>query len=622
MALRDILVKFGVQVQGVEQITDVTRKTKEATGALTSLGARLGWLARFTALGYLARTVRDFVSSQIEAATALKYQAEKLGISTDELKKFQYVAARMKVPVNEMAVAMRFFNRAVGEVALGTRGTTKIFHQMGLSVKDAHGNIKPTDQLLFEFSDKLAAIPSQAVRTAFAMRALGRGGSALLPVLQHGSEALKKQFALYEAFTGGPSAKVIQLSDEIKGKLMLQQLGWKAIYSTISAEVLPIVNKWLDKSNQNIKVLVDLAQNTYGVATALRFLAVALPVAAMVLYTTKALLAGEATTKILGTMAMSGVVVTLAAVIGTLYLAFDQLYSTLSGADTSLGQLLDDTKGFGAAKQWVADFKGALDGLVKAILGPDAQLGTLLEDAEFAFADALPSIIRVSVKALTGLALTIDTIITGIRQMLALLRAADALSMKNAVAWGLSKVLPKGAMRDEAESKVSQAEKDIKGVQDIGAIGGDWLKRVEAYQKVYNVAGEIPDAPKGYMRQLRARRDAEQVDEARKTGVPLDMDRDARNPAPKPHSSSAVVPAAVPAPSKVPAEVPAPSKVSNTVHSNTTNNIHVHTASTNATPREIADVVQKAVAKALADRDRAVFATTTTAQPDPLAQYP
>jgi hypothetical protein len=221
---------------------------------------------------------------------------------------------------------------------------------------------------------------------------------------------------------------------------------------------------------------------------------------------------------------------------------------------------------------------------------------------------------------LTGLALTIDTIITGIRQLLALLRAADALSMKNAVAWGLSKVLPKGAMRDEAESKVSQAEKDIKGVQDIGAIGGDWLKRVEAYQKVYNVAGEIPDAPKGYMRQLRARRDAEQVDEARKTGVPLDMD--ARNPAPKPHSSSAVVPAEVPAPSKVPAEVPAPSKVSNTVHSNTTNNIHVHTASTNATPREIADVVQKAVAKALADRDRSVFATTTTAQPDPLAQYP
>lgn len=611
MALRDIAVKFGVQVQGVEKITEVTRKTNAAIGALTSLGDQLGRLTRFTSLRYLARTMRDFVSNQIEAATALKYQAEKLGISTDELKKYRYVAERMKVPVNEMAVAMRFFNRAAGEVALGTKGTTKIFQQMGLSVKDAHGNIKPTDQLLFEFSDKLAAIPSQAVRTAFAMRALGRGGSALLPVLQHGSEALKKQFALYEAFTGGPSAKVIQLSDEIKGKLMLQQLGWKAIYSTLAAEVLPIVNKWLDKSNENIKRMVDLAQNTYGVATALRFLAVALPVAAMVLYTTKALLAGEATEKILGTMAMSGVVVTLAAVIGTLYLAFDQLYSTLSGADTSLGQLLDDTKGFGAAKQWVDDFKGALDGLVKAILGPDAQLGTLLEDAEFAFADALPTIVRVSVQALTGLAATIDTIITGLRMMLDLLKAADALSTKNAVAWALSKVLPKGAMRDEAAGIAGKAERDIKGdFQDIGATGAGWSKRIEAYQKVFHVAGEIPDAPKGYTRRLQARRDAERVEEARKTGVPLDMD--VTHPKHKPYSSSAVVPA----------EVPAPSKVSNTVHSNTTNNIHVHTASTNATPREIADVVQKAVAKALADRDRAVFATTTTAQPDPLAQYP
>jgi hypothetical protein len=604
MALRDILVRFGVQVQGAEQITNVTKKTKEATGALADLGARLGALAKFTTLGYIANSLRGFISSQIETATALKYQAEKLGISTDELKKYQYVAARMKVPVNEMAVAMRFFNRAAGEVALGTKGTTRVFQQMGLSVKDANGNIKPTDQLLFEFSDKLAAIPSQAVRTAFAMRALGRGGSALLPVLQHGSAALKKQFELYEAFTGGPSEKVIRISDEIKGKLMLQQLGWKAIYSTLAQEVLPIVNKWLDRSNQNIKRMVDLAENTYGVATALRFLAVALPIVAMGVLAAKALMAGQAMKQLFTTMAMSGAIAALAAVVGTLYLAFDMLYSTLEGADTSLGHLLDDTKGFGAARQWVEDFKAALNGVVVAFLGPDASLSTFLQDAEDTFAAALPDVISVSVKSLAVLVGVIDTIITGLRVLLKL--AEGVVGVKGA----------------------------FQGAWDVE---GGWEQRQKALSRVYDVAGEIPSSSPEYIRNLRKKRSAraaQQTGEDNVRGISVEPGLGGSSQAGDtgPYSSNAKIGDNYAVPNIAPrAPVTNTTNTTNTTNNapqapvtnttNTTNNVTIHVAGTSATPQDIQKAVTKAMADSQAD-NRASFASVVASTPDPLVSMP
>ena len=347
----------------------------------------------------LGRGISDFVKQQIDAAVRLDVMAEKLGVSTDQLKMYQFIADKSKISFVELTTAFRFFNRAAGEVGLGTKGTAKIFNQMGLSVRDAHGRMKPTEELLFEFSDKLATIPDQATRTAYAMRALGRGGSALLPILQHGSAELRKQFALYKEFTGGPSDRMIKASKEFNDRLALQKLGWKALASSVMETVLPAMLKWQDRALQNTRVMVDYVKHTTGVQTALMFLGGAGVIGALVVLT-RAIKAAFALENF-GTAAV--LLPVIAAAVGYLYLAFDDFYALLQGKRSIIGDFIDSISGVGASAAWVKNLKVAFEAVTTAIFGAQGQNKTFAQEAIGFFTSTIPAAMQCTIYALIGI---------------------------------------------------------------------------------------------------------------------------------------------------------------------------------------------------------------------------
>lgn len=401
VALRDLLVKFGVDVEGVEklEITDekltvITKKAKEAGGAFDSFGGMVK-KAIGTYLGFAAvRALKNFAEGLVQQADQLKHNAERLGLSTDELQKYQYVSDQMQVPVQQTAVALRFFNRAVGEAALGTKSAVKVFSQLGVAVKDANGNVRPTDELLFEVADKLKNTNSQAVRTAYAMRLLGRGGSALLPVLQNGSAELRKMFKDVEELGGGFNENFVGIAHQTDVALKRLRMGWRSVYVAILTEVLPVFNKWIEGSIRNVKVLIDYAKHTYGIRTALMALAAGGVIAALTKLFSLFKIGKLGLKDILTLFVKYPLVAAFAAAVTLLYLAFDDLYTFLKGGDSVLGRFLDSIGGMGTALEVWRDLKQALLDVWEALKPAEGALKGVAKEMISAFVDSIPYIIK------------------------------------------------------------------------------------------------------------------------------------------------------------------------------------------------------------------------------------
>jgi hypothetical protein len=412
MALRDVFVRLGIQVDGSKKLDDVDQSLRKTLLTARQFGQTLRYLGQYFLVGAVVNGVKNFILGQIQQADALKHSAEALGITTDELQKFQYVSSIMQVPVQQTAVALRFFNRAIGEASFGGKAATTAFGRLGMSVKDAHGQVRPTDELLFEFADKLQKIPSQAQRTAIAMRTLGRGGAAMLPSLQQGSAALKEMFKDIDELGGGFTEEFAEQAHETDRQLKRLRMGWRSIYVALVTEVLPVMNRWISNSIRTVKNLIDFAKHTYGVKTALMALT-----SAAVIFGLKRLFdlfkpAKVTVAEFMMTLLRNAPLVALAGLALLAYLAFDELFTGLKGGETVLGHFLDTIGGPGTGKKFFEDLSKAIDG-VKVALGPTTEAFTKLGlEMVTALVTNMPAIIKNVGKFFSYMAIGLDVIIT------------------------------------------------------------------------------------------------------------------------------------------------------------------------------------------------------------------
>jgi hypothetical protein len=410
MSLRNLFVAISVGVTGQSKLDQTAGAMDRLVERAEGLGKVLKNLAAVLAVGALINGIENFVEQNVKAADALYNQAAKLGMTTDELQKYEYASQQMGITTQETAVAIRFFNRAIGEAQLGTKSAVKTFSQLGL-LKEAQDPLTTTSDLLLKFSDRLEKIPSQGQRTAFVMRTLGRGGSAMLPILQQGSKKLKQIFEDLDEMGGGFDQKFAQDSHDLEVALKKQRLGWRSVSVAIIKEVMPTMQKWVEKGTETVKLLIYLSKHTYGFRTALMFaaasiaaLATAFVVALSIMYTSLAPI-----------IAAVGVFV---GIITALYIAFDDFYTFLEGGDSVLGDFLNRLGGTGAAKKFRDDLVAAFDDVKQAFGFMTNSSDDFHKSLLRTFVEILPYIIKWGVLITTSVVSKIDNAVAGMRELI------------------------------------------------------------------------------------------------------------------------------------------------------------------------------------------------------------
>jgi hypothetical protein len=190
----DALLRIATRVTGAEQVTALQSKFKQVEGAANSLTSRIGPLGG--ALGALAPVatvggLAALVGKTIEAGDALNDMSQRTGVSVEALAKFKKAASTSGTDIDNVAKSLGRLSKGMFEAATTGKGkAADALNALGISAKDAAGNIKSADAVTLEIANRFKAMPDGVTKTALAMALFGKSGAEMIPMLNMGGAAI------------------------------------------------------------------------------------------------------------------------------------------------------------------------------------------------------------------------------------------------------------------------------------------------------------------------------------------------------------------------------------------------------------------------------------------------
>ena len=259
----------------------------------------------------------------INTADQFEKMSQKVGVSVETLSALSVQAKLSDVDIQSLQGGLSKLAKNAAEAAGGSKQQAAAFQAIGVSVKDAAGNLKPMDTLLAEVSAKFASYRDSAAKTALAQQYFGKSGAELIPLLnQLGSEGFAKareEAEKYGAVISGDMAKSSERFNDNITKLKIEAQGFA---TAVTSQLSPGLNKLAESM-----IAAGETTDRYGGSATMVANAIKVLVAGLV--TVKEFLSAVATT----TFAFYDAVKTTFEAAGAVVAAFGQAaYESIKGA--------------------------------------------------------------------------------------------------------------------------------------------------------------------------------------------------------------------------------------------------------------------------------------------------
>lgn len=266
MSGEDATVKFGAStgdlLAGINQVKSSIESIGDHTSGLVSSFMSVG---ATIASAFAIDKLLDFASAVGDVAEELQRTAEITGIAADEILGFQSAVKLSGGSADSATAALTVLERNMSKAASGSKEAKQALLDAGISMKTIQSG--DASKALEEMADKFHASADGAGKVEVAYNAAGRGGKELIPVLNQGSEALKKQ---KEASIESNSAllKNGETFDEVSDNIMRMRGAATNLWNTLYAALAPALNaaviaftawsKELTKSSEEGNLLIDI----------------------------------------------------------------------------------------------------------------------------------------------------------------------------------------------------------------------------------------------------------------------------------------------------------------------------------------------------------------------------
>ena len=165
-----------------ETLTRRTNLVKAGAQALTVATAALGGA---TALGLVIKNTLAWAESMTDAAAVA-------GINVERLQSLRFAFAQFGVEQRLVDEGFRRFTRRLGLAVQGTGEAKSAYEELGISVTDAAGRARSSEDVFDDVVRKLAGLGSQAEIAATASRLFGEdAGPKLAVLLAQGADSIE-----------------------------------------------------------------------------------------------------------------------------------------------------------------------------------------------------------------------------------------------------------------------------------------------------------------------------------------------------------------------------------------------------------------------------------------------
>lgn len=182
--------------------------------------------------------------SAIDLAGSITDAANAAGLSIETYQALRQQAGLAGVAADQFDSAMSRATKTIGDAATGNAAAAQRFANLGIAVRDAAGNVRPTEDVVRDLADRIADMGTMAEKSSAAAGIFGRSaGPALVPMLDQGAQGIDTFIERGKEMGLVISEELVRKGDEAGDKLDTLADTIKVTFAGALLEVAPLVSE-------------------------------------------------------------------------------------------------------------------------------------------------------------------------------------------------------------------------------------------------------------------------------------------------------------------------------------------------------------------------------------------
>jgi hypothetical protein len=235
----DLLLKSGsFSTDTQRSAKELAKLKKEALDAGRALGESIRNVAAAAGVGISVAAFTNMITASIDAADHLNDLSKKTGIAVETLGGIGFAAKQAGGDLDSAAAGIGKLNKTIAEAAAGNKEAGGAFKALGINVLDAAGNTRKADDIFAEVADRFQEFEDGPEKSAIALKLFSKAGADLIPLLNDGGAALRKNVEYFKQYSG-VTQQVAEDADAFNDTLEKIRLLSGAAGNTIASDLLP-----------------------------------------------------------------------------------------------------------------------------------------------------------------------------------------------------------------------------------------------------------------------------------------------------------------------------------------------------------------------------------------------
>lgn len=261
----DLILRMGGFEQGWDKAARISdKRMKEIGRSAKRMGVAIG--VAVAAAGTIAA---DGIKSAIDYADQLNDMNQRLGVSAEALSGWAYAAKQSGTDIDALGIDLKKLAKNMAEALDPKSQQGMLFDALGVSVKDAQGNLRDVESVLPEIASKFKELDNATQESALAMDLFGKSGTDLIEFLNQGADGIAELRAEAREYGMELSGSTLRSADQFNDNLEKLRGAVNGAWNEIAAGMLPRLVEMSGAMAESAKQTDKLRQFGEGLVTVL-----------------------------------------------------------------------------------------------------------------------------------------------------------------------------------------------------------------------------------------------------------------------------------------------------------------------------------------------------------------
>lgn len=249
-------------------IKQVTADTKKAGDEVAGMGEKFGKAGKAMVAigGAITGTLTAMVVKTANAGDQINDLSKRTGISTEQLSAYKYAADLSGTSLEGLVTGTRRLSSGMLDASRGVATSKQTFDELGISVTDANGKLRPMNDVLLDAADRFSKMEDGTRKAALAQDLFGRSGMDLIPLLNEGRDGLAKMLGEADRLGTVFTAKTAAASDAFNDSLSTLKASLSGATQQFAVQIMPALTNFSTAVANVVAKVTDWIKANPGLA--------------------------------------------------------------------------------------------------------------------------------------------------------------------------------------------------------------------------------------------------------------------------------------------------------------------------------------------------------------------